>query len=118
MKHVLTTALGLRLMDQEPEVRREAYLKLVHLGIKIEDFESAETRLLVIKEGMTDKDPRVTEVCMQFLATSIVEEVEVTIPWEKLTNKVKHTQENLPKSRRSRLIKSRRSSMASEMSQY
>jgi len=82
MKQVLTTALGLRLMDSETDVRREAFLKLVQLGIKIEDFPTAETRMLIIKEGMTDKDSKVSEACLNFLTTSIVQEVEIRVTWD------------------------------------
>ena len=51
-------------MDSEPEVRKEAYIKLLQCKIKIEDFDSTDTKLLIIKEGMTDKDPKVKEACL------------------------------------------------------
>ena len=79
MKKTLIRCFGMRLMDQEPEVRREAYAKLTHLNIKIEDFDCPETRMLIFKEGMTDQDARVKAACIQFLTPSIVEEVEVEV---------------------------------------
>lgn len=103
------------MVDQEAEVRKEAYLKLVACGIKIEHFQSPETKLLIIKEGMTDQDPGVATACLQFLAQSIVHEQEVTISIDELDARVKSCVDVASRRRKSALIKSRRNSDASEM---
>ena len=72
VKKNLIRIFGIRLMDSEPDVRREAYLKLIHLNIKIEDFDCPETRMVIFKEGMTDSDLKVKNACVQFLTPSII----------------------------------------------
>lgn len=73
MKH----AFGLRLMDLEAEVRREAFLSLLAKKIKITDFDSVDQRLLIIKEGLSDKDQKVRDACFDFIKQSIEETSEV-----------------------------------------
>ena len=72
VKKNLIRMFGIRMMDSEPDVRREAYLKLIHLNIKIEDFDCPETRMVIFKEGMTDSDLKVKNACVQFLTPSII----------------------------------------------
>ena len=50
-------------------------MKIAKFDIRIEDFQKAETRMIIIKEGMTDKDPRVKAACLQFLKASVIEPI-------------------------------------------
>jgi hypothetical protein len=84
MKYILTNAFGLRVMDAEADVRREAYLRLNALNIKLQDFESVDTKLFILKEGMTEQDPRAKNACLKFLRKSIVSEVKFEVQLNKL----------------------------------
>jgi len=72
-------AFGLRLLDSEPDVRKEAYVSLINKKVKITDFRSAQQRLLIIKEGLSDKDLKVREACFQFIKQSIEENIEIEV---------------------------------------
>jgi hypothetical protein len=72
-------AFGLRLLDSEPDVRKEAYISLINKKVKITDFSSAQQRLLIIKEGLSDKDLKVREACFQFIKQSIEENIEIEV---------------------------------------
>jgi hypothetical protein len=89
LKFMLQKAFGLRLSDSEPEVRKEAYLKLTRNGFKIEDFESTETKLLIVKEGLTDRDEKVKIACRDFLKNSIMRKVALRVSKKDLDAKSK-----------------------------
>jgi hypothetical protein len=64
--------LGKRLRDKDDEIRRQTFLKLARCKIGIESFPSAEQRMLIIKEGLTDTSQSVREACLQFLKPSMI----------------------------------------------
>jgi len=80
------------LIDSEADVRYEAYSKLSQFKIKIEDFDSPETRMLIIKEGTTDQDPRIRRAFVDFLMPSIVHESPFEIEGNAIKAKIKKTE--------------------------
>jgi len=63
--------IGKRLRDKEDEIRKLAYQKLTKFGVKIQDFQSLEQRMLILKEGLTDSNPDVLNACIEFLKPSM-----------------------------------------------
>lgn len=102
-------------MDVEPEVRKLAYAKMKSVNLRIEDFESAEARMMLIKEGVVHQDERVKEACIEFLEASIVEEVTVVVDSNDMDFQAKQIREQASRRRRSSLIakNSRRNSQSS-----
>ena len=101
LKNSIIRIVGSRLLDSEPDVRYEAYQKLISLNIKIEDFDCPDTRMIIFKEGMTDVDPKVKNACIQFLTPSIVRQVEVEVNKEDFKSKAKQQKEINTKRRKS-----------------
>ena len=70
-------------------MRYEAYQKLKDFDIRIEDFGTPETKMLIIKEGATDQDQRVVAACIEFLTPSIVHDISCGINESELKNNIK-----------------------------
>ena len=61
------------MLDSEPDVRVEAYKKLMDLGATLEDLQDTKMRMVIIKEGISDPDTRVVQQCLNFLKPLVLE---------------------------------------------
>lgn len=59
--------LGKRLRDRDADIRRLVFQKLTNNNVTIEHFECPDSRMLIIKEGLTDPSELVREACVDFL---------------------------------------------------
>ena len=71
-KKLFVDFFGLRLLDSDPEVRCEAFRKLRIFKILISDFDCPHKRMLIIKEGLEDKDQNVVQACINFLEPTLL----------------------------------------------
>ena len=59
--------LGKRLRDKDPEIRKITFQKLTKNKTTLEAFQSYETRMLIMKEGLTDQNEGVRMACSEFM---------------------------------------------------
>jgi hypothetical protein len=65
--------LGRRLRDKNEGVCLQVWKQLIECGVKIEDFDSKEQRMLVLGEGLQHHDDQVREMCLKFLEPSVIQ---------------------------------------------
>ena len=70
--HEALAFLGRRLRDVNGEVIVLVFSQLASEGVTIEDFPSAEARLLVLKEGLSSNDEQVREACIKFYSPTVL----------------------------------------------
>jgi hypothetical protein len=69
--------LARRLRDKDDIIRKVAFIKLAKSNVTIEDFDSTELRMLIIKEGLTDSNEDVKDACLNFLKPSLKEDMSI-----------------------------------------
>lgn len=79
VQSIVKRYVGARLTDSDPGVRIEAFEKIAAFQIKIEDFDSPEIRMRIIKEGMSDQDENVLKSCLNFLTPSIIQTINIEV---------------------------------------
>lgn len=79
VQSIIKRFVGARLTDSDPGVRIEAFEKIAAFQIKIEDFDSPEIRMRIIKEGMSDQDENVLKSCLNFLTPSIIQTINIEV---------------------------------------
>lgn len=64
-------AMVKRLRDKHPDIRRLVFDKFCKHKVTLENFESKELKMLIIKEGLTDDNEIVRNACSRFLQVTI-----------------------------------------------
>lgn len=72
-RKTLAFYLGHKLTDVDAGVRLDAFKKMIEYGIKIQDIESKQTQMKIIKEGMmANSENNIQETCLKFLMPSFI----------------------------------------------
>lgn len=80
----LASTLGHLLIDNQNTVRSQAFSKFIEFGIKIEDIPSDKKKMIIVKEGMSDSDLNIRNICLKFLVPSFVSYEDVEISQDQL----------------------------------
>lgn len=104
IKLIIINAFGIRVLDSEPEVRREAFLRLNQLKIRIQDFEGAETKLFILQQGIAEEDGKTKEAFLSFMRNSIVKERNEFVKISSLTKHSRKVRDQNSLRRRSSMI--------------
>ena len=56
-KAMIVPVMVQRMLDKDRDVRLCAYNKMTQLNIRYEDITEAESRMIILKESMTDREP-------------------------------------------------------------
>ena len=75
----LAKSLCDQLIDADNSVRAQTFSKFIEFGIMIEDIESCEKKMIILKESMSDSDLNIRNVCLKFLNPSFISEEKIEI---------------------------------------